>query len=68
MDSNLPDKATLLHKQLGCYQYHLYTIWLFTLNDLKSIVLPETAFGLFSALSGSQLTTNAAPNLMDVLG
>ncbi|KAE9363384.1 hypothetical protein N431DRAFT_356941 [Stipitochalara longipes BDJ] len=54
-------------KRLRRCQFHLYTIWLFTLNDLKSIVLPETAFGLFSALSGSQLTTNTSPNLLDVL-
>lgn len=31
-------------------------------------MLPETAFGLCSALSGSQMTTNPSPVLLDVLG
>ena len=29
--------------------YHLHTVWLFTRNDLKSIVYPETAFGYASS-------------------
>ena len=48
--------------------FHLHTIWLFTLSDLKSIVCPETAFAIFSALSGESLTTNATPGLSDILG
>ena len=47
--------------------FHLHTVWLFTLNDLKSIVFPETAFAVFSALSGRSLTTNATPCLADIL-
>ena len=47
--------------------YHLHTIWLFTRNDLKSIVFPESAFGIFSALSGPVLTTNASPRLWPTL-
>lgn len=47
--------------------YHLRTIWLFTLNDLKSIVFPETAFGIFSALSGPILTTNGNPEPLAIL-
>ncbi|MCJ1257383.1 hypothetical protein MMC24_005208 [Lignoscripta atroalba] len=54
-------------KQKNLLTFHLHTIWLFARNDLKSIVFPETAFGIFSALSGSLLTTNSAPNLVDVL-
>ncbi|KAF1975732.1 hypothetical protein BU23DRAFT_632428 [Bimuria novae-zelandiae CBS 107.79] len=46
--------------------YHLYTIWLITCNDLKSIVLPETAFGIFSSLATS-LTTNPDPKVSEVL-
>ena len=46
----------------------MHTIWLFTLNDLKLIVCPETAFAIFSALSGDSLTTNATPGLFDILG
>lgn len=43
------------------------TIWLTTRNDLKSIVIPETAFGIFSALSGPVLTTNASPDTKQIL-
>ena len=47
--------------------YHLYTIWLITLNDLKSIVAPETAFGVFSALAGPLLTSNVRPDVITIL-
>ena len=62
-----------LRERLTCLKqrtivFHLHTIWLFTLNDLKSIVCPETAFAIFSALSGQGLTTNAEPRLSEILG
>ena len=47
--------------------YHARTIYLFTRNDLKSIVYPECAFGLFSALSGHLLTTNPSPNAWEIV-
>lgn len=47
--------------------YDLHTIWLVTRNDLKSIVFPETAFGICSALSGPVLTSNNSPNTISVL-
>ena len=47
--------------------YHIRTVWLVTRNDLKSIVIPETAFGIFSALSGPVLTTNASPQVHVIL-
>ncbi|KAI9849934.1 MAG: hypothetical protein M1837_000148 [Sclerophora amabilis] len=47
--------------------FHLHTIFLFTVNDIKTIVVPLTILGVAGALSGSLLTTNAAPNLLDVL-
>ncbi|KAK7757121.1 hypothetical protein SLS62_000668 [Diatrype stigma] len=28
--------------------YHIYTLWLFTCNDLKTMVFPSTAFALFN--------------------
>ena len=43
-------------------------MWLFTQSDLKTVVYPETAFGIVSALSGGLLTTCANPNLLVVLG
>ena len=47
--------------------YRLQTIWLVTQNDLKSIVLPETAFGICSALSGPILTSSQSPDLWKIL-
>lgn len=32
------------------FMYNLYTIWLFTYSDLKSIVGPMTAFGVFNGI------------------
>lgn len=38
------------------------TLWLFTCNNVKSIVGPETSFGVFSAVSGPLMTSNGAPD------
>jgi 4-hydroxybenzoate polyprenyltransferase len=43
------------------------TLWLFTRSDLKTVVLPQTIFGLTVALSGGALTTNESPKYLDVL-
>lgn len=48
--------------------FHLRTLWLVTRNDLKSIVFPETAFGICSALSGPVLTSNQSPDPTTILG
>ncbi|KAH8901371.1 hypothetical protein GQ53DRAFT_707713 [Thozetella sp. PMI_491] len=31
--------------------YHLYSIWLFTRSDLKTIVIPQSVFGIVNALA-----------------
>ena len=31
--------------------YHLQSVWLFTFSDLKTIIIPETVFGILSALA-----------------
>ncbi|KAI9876589.1 MAG: hypothetical protein M1830_006167 [Pleopsidium flavum] len=49
------------------FLFHLNTLWLFTCNDLKSIVGPETAFGIFSALSGPLMTTNESPDFSTIV-
>ena len=36
----------------------MYTVWLFTFSDLKTIVGPSTVFGVVSALAGSTFTPN----------
>ncbi|KAI0482605.1 UbiA prenyltransferase family [Xylariaceae sp. FL0804] len=38
--------------------HHIYSIWLFTFSDLKTIVLPETAFGILTALSQAGIEGN----------
>ncbi|KAM0799507.1 hypothetical protein BDR22DRAFT_898865 [Usnea florida] len=43
------------------------TLLLFTLSDLKTFVIPESAFGLFAALSGPVMTTNKSPNLLSTV-
>ncbi|PLB46283.1 hypothetical protein P170DRAFT_479197 [Aspergillus steynii IBT 23096] len=43
--------------------YHLYSIYLFTRNDFKVILYPQTAVGIFQALAGGLLTTNSTPSL-----
>lgn len=48
--------------------YHAKSIWFFTYTDLKTIVGPETAFGILSALSGPILTTNPSPDFSVILG
>ncbi len=46
--------------------FHICTAWLYTCNDFKVIVIPETAIGIFNALAGG-LTTNSAPNISSIL-
>lgn len=45
----------------------LYTLWLFTLSDIMTFVVPQTAFGVLSALSGPLLTAQSTPNLTRIL-
>ena len=49
------------------WAFHIYTLWLFTASDIKSVIIPETLLGLSSALSGPILTTNPSPTLLAVL-
>ncbi|KAL8788722.1 MAG: hypothetical protein Q9213_001536 [Squamulea squamosa] len=43
--------------------YHIYTTWLFTVSDIKSVIVPETILGVTTALSGSLLTDNDTPDV-----
>ncbi|KAI0435841.1 UbiA prenyltransferase family [Xylaria telfairii] len=36
--------------------YHAYCIWLFTFSDLKTIIFPQSLFGLLTALSQTKTT------------
>ena len=46
----------------------MYSVWLFTFSDLKTIVGPNTAFGIVTALSGPVLTNNPSPNSLAIVG
>ncbi|KAH8651830.1 UbiA prenyltransferase family [Tricladium varicosporioides] len=37
--------------------YHIYTIWLFTRSDIKTIIIPSTVFALVPLLSGGTMTS-----------
>ena len=43
------------------------TLWLFTLSDIKTFVIPETSFGLLGALAGPPLTNNRAPDIQAIM-
>ncbi|KAF4628188.1 hypothetical protein G7Y89_g9964 [Cudoniella acicularis] len=42
-------------------------LWLFSKSDISTFVVPDTAFGIFGALSGTLLTTNSSPDLISTL-
>ncbi|KAF7136823.1 hypothetical protein CNMCM5793_006341 [Aspergillus hiratsukae] len=42
-------------------------LWLFTESDFATFVFPDTAFGIFAALSGKSMTTNPTPDLLAIL-
>ena len=48
--------------------WHANTIWLFTFSDLKTIVGPQTMFGILSMLSGPVLTTKSSPGFYEIIG
>ena len=56
--SRLPLNPTKPHRTL---LYHAYSLWLFTVSDLKTIVIPKAAFGIITILSGSTLTQSPRP-------
>ena len=47
--------------------FSVRTLWLFTVSDHKTFVLPQTAFGVLGALSGPLLTTDPKPNLSAII-
>lgn len=62
--SGLPSQATKPHRTL---LYHAYSLWLFTVSDLKTIVMPKTAFGTITLLSGPVLTRSPRPGWLTVV-
>ena len=62
--SGLPSQAANPHRTL---LYHAYSIWLFTVSDLKTIVMPKTAFGTITLLSGPILTRSPRPGWLTIV-
>ena len=64
-------------RESDLYKSHMSTLtktrrliaifWLFSESDFKTFVLPNTAFGLFGALSGSRLTTQDEVQIQMIL-
>ncbi|KAL8687374.1 MAG: hypothetical protein Q9218_006435 [Villophora microphyllina] len=48
--------------------YHLYSLWLFTFSDLKTIVIPKTIFAVATLCSGRSLTKDARPGALGIVG
>ena len=48
-----------LHEALNRIRWPLYTLWLFTFSDLKTIIVPTSTFGIIGALSGPPLVTDS---------
>ncbi|MCJ1247045.1 hypothetical protein MMC30_004256 [Trapelia coarctata] len=59
--------STLFQKTTTKWAFNLYSIWLFTFSDLKTIVLPSTAFGLFNATAASLNPTTTLPPPSQIL-
>ena len=47
--------------------YHIYSLWLFTFSDLKTIAVPQTLFGIATLLSGRSLMTSRRPEPVKIL-
>lgn len=45
-----------LHRLLRAAAYHTTTLWLFTVNDLKTMVFPSTAFSFFASIYVDEIT------------
>ena len=45
----------------------MYSLWLLTFSDLKTIIIPKTTFGIFTLLSGENLTSDVKPPLATIL-
>ena len=52
--SMLRQSSTALLSYWYAARQEMYTIWLFTYSDLKTIVAPQTAFGILASLSASK--------------
>ena len=62
--STIPSQATNPPRTL---LHQAYSLWLFTVSDLKTIVIPKTAFGTITLLSGTVLTKSPRPAWLPIV-
>lgn len=78
-ESNQPDTSISIDKELlpverrlakmkSTIWYHIYSLWLFTFSDLKTIVIPKTLFGIVTLLSGRSLMKDPRPKTTTIIG
>ncbi|KAI0532166.1 UbiA prenyltransferase family [Xylaria digitata] len=54
--------ATEIHRAMfATTWHHAYSIWLFTFSDLKTIVFPQSFFGILTALSQNMAASKTHP-------
>ena len=56
-----------LSSMISSLRYHLYTLFLFTYSDQKTILFPETLFAIVSSLSGTFLFHAPVPSKWEVI-
>ncbi|KAK0744970.1 UbiA prenyltransferase family-domain-containing protein [Apiosordaria backusii] len=54
LDGQMSKVIHRLQRLIGCGVFHAYSIWLFTRSDLKTIVIPQSAFGIINAIAFSK--------------
>ena len=63
---DLPTFSTKLRTFHINLAYHLYSIWLFTFSDIKTIILPSFAFALCTAFAAPVFAISPAPHMIDI--
>ncbi|KAK2873646.1 hypothetical protein FQN49_002199 [Arthroderma sp. PD_2] len=52
---------------LPSISYHIYSIWLFTFSDIKTIIAPSFAFGFFTACISSSFDIDPTPKWHELI-
>ncbi|KAF2202991.1 hypothetical protein GQ43DRAFT_291648 [Delitschia confertaspora ATCC 74209] len=64
--SKILEEGVDFHHLSGFLGYHLYSIWLFTFSDLKTIVIPKTIFGTMSAFAAPVFNLSVYSNHSEI--
>ncbi|KAK4200391.1 UbiA prenyltransferase family-domain-containing protein [Triangularia verruculosa] len=58
--------AKIIHrtqKLVECGVFHAHSVWLFTRSDLKTIVVPQSTFGILNAIANSEDWPKVSPRV-----